>query len=281
MTTLTTVCDIPLDAQGQRFVQELYNRVPRQAKSTGPTKRKKEEKETKSLNKINASYQFLDDEPESKQDKEERRLRKLEKKLRKRKRQEDNDDQDDDTTVTSTWNEKMKQQALEADDPSKEETEEDRLERERLEDLRERDELAERLKNKDKERTKAVVEDRSSNRDSEASRRRNLADDKDARRHALPGLRDVSRQQYLQKREEQKLELLRQEIEDEEFLFSNTKLTQRERDELEYKKQVYELAKRRLQIDTKEDGYVMPEGTSFAPLSKQSRHFVSSCIPFL
>lgn len=141
-----------------------------------------------------------------------------------------------------------------------EETEEERLERERLEDIRQRDELAERLKEKDKERTKKMVEDRSSKKDSEASKRRNLADDKEARKSALPDLRDRSRQQYLKLRETQKLELLRQQIEDEEFLFRDQKLTKREREQHEYNKKVYELAKARLQIDTKEDGYMMPEG---------------------
>lgn len=145
-----------------------------------------------------------------------------------------------------------------------EETEEERVERERLQDMKERDELAERLKDKDKERTKKMVEDRSSNKNSEARKRRNLADDKSARMDALPDLRDRSRQQYLKMRETQQLELLRQQIEDEEFLFRDQKVTQRERDQLEYNKKVYELAKARLKIDTKEDGYAMPEGKSFS-----------------
>lgn len=157
---------------------------------------------------------------------------------------------------------------------SVEETEEDRIERERLQDMMERDELAERLKNKDKERTKKMVEDRSSNKDSEARKRRNLADDKGARQAALPDLRDRSRQQYLQMRETQQLELLRQQIEDEEFLFRDQKVTQRERDQLEYNKQVYALAKARLKIDTKEDGYAMPEGKG----EKRERNWVTEIV---
>lgn len=104
-----------------------------------------------------------------------------------------------------------------------------------------------------------MVEDRSSKEGSEARKRRNLADDKEARLDALPGLRERSRQEYLKLRETQQLELLRKQIEDEEFLFRDQKLTKREREQHEYNKKVLALAEARLNIDTKEDAYVMPE----------------------
>lgn len=128
-----------------------------------------------------------------------------------------------------------------------------------MQDIKERDELAQRLKDKDKERTKKLVEDRSAKEGSEAQKRRNLADDKKARQEALPELRTRSNQQYLKYREEQQLALLEQEIADEERFFSGQKMTRREIKDLEYKKEVLRLAKARMNIDTKEDGYMMPE----------------------
>lgn len=134
-----------------------------------------------------------------------------------------------------------------------------KAERERLQDLKERDELAQRLKNKDKDRTKKVVEDRSAKEGSEAHKRRNLADDKQARMAALPELRTRSNQQYLKMREEQQLALLEQEIADEKRFFADQKMTKREIKDLQYKEEVLRLTKARMNIDTKQDGYMMPE----------------------
>lgn len=136
----------------------------------------------------------------------------------------------------------------------------DDAELERLRDLEERDALANRIREKDKEKTKKMVEDRSSKEGSEARKRRNLADDKEARMAALPSLRERSRQEYLKLREKQQLELLRKQIEDEEFLFRDQKLTKREIAQHEYNKQVLALAEARLKIDTRQDAYMMPEG---------------------
>lgn len=169
-------------------------------------------------------------------------------------------------------------------------------ERERLEDMKERDEYAQRLKEKDKDKTKSVrigllirnlndiklinfitqmVEDRSSKGDTEATRRRNLADDRESRAAALPDIRDRSRQEYLKLREQQRLELLRQEIQDEAFLFGDQRLSKKEIAEHEYKKEVLRLAEARMKIDAKEDGYVMPEGKDV--LHHSRLHFVSRC----
>lgn len=75
----------------------------------------------------------------------------------------------------------------------------------------------------------------------------------------LPDLRERSRQEYLRKREEQQLLLLEQKLKDEEFLFQGVELTEKEKRELEYNRQVLQLAKERLSISDKVDGYHMPE----------------------
>ena len=86
-----------------------------------------------------------------------------------------------------------------------------------------------------------------------------LAVDKEARASSLPDLRVRSRQDYLKKREEQRLELLAKKIQDEEMLFKNEELTFKERQELELNKQVLKLTKERLQLSEAIEGYVMPE----------------------
>ncbi|KAE8539832.1 hypothetical protein D1P53_003769 [Cryptococcus gattii VGV] len=142
-----------------------------------------------------------------------------------------------------------------------EETEEERLERERLEDLRERDEFAERMKEKDRDRTKRIVEDRSSKAlgGIEATRRANLMDDPAAREAAIADLRNRSRQEYLSKRELQQLDLLKMEVEDEKILFRNQKLSRKEERELERKKELIRLMEERKKIDDGTNGYMLPD----------------------
>ena len=142
------------------------------------------------------------------------------------------------------------------------EDEDIRRERERLEDLKDRDAFAERMKDRDRERTKKIVEDRSSKASgaaAEAAQRRQLADDANARSVALPSLRLHSRQEYLTKRELQQIELLRKEIADDEALFSGMKISKRERRDLEQKKEVLKLVEARLKINDKYEGYQLPE----------------------
>ncbi|XLU26835.1 hypothetical protein S245_062901, partial [Arachis hypogaea] len=54
----------------------------------------------------------------------------------------------------------------------------------------------------------------------------------------------VSRQEYLKKMKEKKLEELRDNIEDEQYLFEGVKLTKAKYRELRYKKEIYELVKK-------------------------------------
>lgn len=80
----------------------------------------------------------------------------------------------------------------------------------------------------------------------------------------LPELRKESRRQYLTKREQEKLEDLEAEIADEEYLFSTQKLTDKERKDLEYKRQIRDLARDYKKAGAKEqeerkNRYYMPE----------------------
>lgn len=128
-------------------------------------------------------------------------------------------------------------------------------------DLKERDEFAQRLKQKDAEKTKKLVEDRSSTKDGkEVARRRALAEDAAAREAAMPDLRLRSRQEYLKKREAEKIALLRKQvIEESEELRSNPDLTRREKDDFAKNRELLRIAEERMRIDDYRDGYTMPE----------------------
>lgn len=139
--------------------------------------------------------------------------------------------------------------------------EQTKLENEMDKDRLERDEFAERLNKKDSEKTKKLVEDRSSTKEGkEVARRRALAEDAAARQAAMPDLRERSRQEYLKKREAEKIALLRKQIfEESEELRTNPDLTKREKDEFAKNRELLRIAEERLRIDDYRDGYTMPE----------------------
>ncbi|TDL26629.1 pre-mRNA splicing factor [Rickenella mellea] len=133
--------------------------------------------------------------------------------------------------------------------------------RERLDDSRGRDGFTSRVNARDKDKTKHVVADESLQcpQGSVGAKGGQLATNILTGRAAMPSLRERSRQDYLTKREQQQIELLRNEITDEDALFHGMKVTKRERGALEYKKKVLKLAEERLTIDDKADGYHLPE----------------------
>ncbi|KAJ9116307.1 hypothetical protein QFC22_004747 [Naganishia vaughanmartiniae] len=143
--------------------------------------------------------------------------------------------------------------------PRDDETEEQRIERERLEDIAERDAFAERIKQKDAGNTKKLVVDRSSKAAAEAAARRSLADDNEARQAAMPDIRGRSRQEYLKKREQQRLDLLKLQIQDEEILFRGQKMSRREEAEHERNKELLRIMEERQKIDEGTDGYMLPD----------------------
>ena len=118
-------------------------------------------------------------------------------------------------------------------------------------DRAEADAFAERLRARDDGRTK---------KDAASSARQTLGDDAKARDEAAPELRVRARQQYLQKREAERLALLRRQVAEEaEELRSGVPLTDREKAEFAKNREILRLAEERLRIDDHRDGYTMPE----------------------
>ena len=265
---------LPDTRDAHEFIAEVFKRAPRKHKRSSVDSRKQSEKDAKALR--SQKFDFLLDDTagedvvplkkekrkgeekgkEKERDKRDRHIRKRdydekewesdeEEKSRKRRRSDDPLGRDD-----------------EVEELEIPEDEDARRERERLDDLRDRDAFAERVKDRDREKTKRLVEDRSSKNSgaaAEAAQRRQLAEDVEARVQALPSLRLHSRQEYLTKRELQQIELLRKEIADDESLFRGMKISKREQRDLEHKKELLRIVEERLKINDKWDGYQLPE----------------------
>ncbi|NWZ60431.1 DHX16 helicase, partial [Haliaeetus albicilla] len=137
-------------------------------------------------------------------------------------------------------------------------------ERERLRDLEERDAFAERLRRRDRDRTRTVLARPDAKAYEEAQKRLKVAEED--QKTMVPELRKKSRREYLAKRERDKLEELEAEIADEEYLFGEEALTRAERRELEYKRRVRDLAREYKRAGEKEkleksNRYYIPEET--------------------
>lgn len=257
---------MPDSGDAQEFVRQVFERVSqrqsRKPVSTNRTRRQAEE--LKALNSKHFGFLF-DDEASSDPVKHENvdTECKQEMKLREwhlRKRDHNKQWESDEEKLRKRR--KAATSSHEADADLEGELDEAQRERERLDDLKHRDAFAERMRDRDRERTTKLVENWSSKNSSvaaEAAQRRQLASDQEAREAASPSLRLYSRQEYLTKRETQQIDLLRKEIADEEALFRNLKVSQQEQRELERKKELLRLVEERLTATDKWDGHQMPE----------------------
>ncbi|KAM5146664.1 pre-mRNA-splicing factor ATP-dependent RNA helicase DHX16 [Mantella aurantiaca] len=255
VSRLTDTGAIDVTDKVRRFAEELWLKLPRKAAVERPARAA--EREAMAMQQKNKSYTLLEDsdEEEAKEDsKDDKKRRK--KHLRKRRKEESSDSESDHAQKKNA----PSPQIISDDDDD----EEDREEMERLKDLEERDAFAERVKQRDKEKTRNIVERSDKKAYEEAQKRLKMADED--RKKMVPELRKKSRRDYLVKREQDKLEDLEAEIADDEYLFAEPELTEVERHELQYKRSVRDLAKEYKKAGEKErmekhDRYFMPEET--------------------
>lgn len=247
--------------ESQAFAAQLHKLVPRK-------KKEKKEKSSAKLDTQKFSLLLEDDEPVKRKKKDKGKDRERDrdgdrdrsdvvKQSRSTRKRDTDGNWDDEPEDLEPKRARIESPPRDEEPQLPEETEEERLERERLEDLAERDAFDERIRNKDKDRTKKLVTDRTN--DAEAQKRAALADDAEARKEVMPEIRDRSRQAYLQKREAQRLDLLRLEIQDEEIMFRGQKMSKRETEEHERKKELIRIMEERQRIDDGKDGYMLPE----------------------
>eukprot|EP00929_Paragymnodinium_shiwhaense_P066011 TRINITY_DN33070_c0_g2_i1.p1 TRINITY_DN33070_c0_g2~~TRINITY_DN33070_c0_g2_i1.p1 ORF type:complete len:1026 (-),score=251.80 TRINITY_DN33070_c0_g2_i1:7-3084(-) len=126
-------------------------------------------------------------------------------------------------------------------------------------DKRERDELDERLKARDAERTKKVGAATEAGARDKELREYQFSND-DERREAIDHIRTVARRKYLGERETKIADLRGRQVADADWLMAGEKLSAQEEQYLALEKQLYEVAKSRMderEVE-KTDGYVMP-----------------------
>eukprot|EP00958_Prasinococcus_capsulatus_P027551 scaffold5640_cov328-Prasinococcus_capsulatus_cf.AAC.6 len=136
-------------------------------------------------------------------------------------------------------------------------------------DQREKEEFEERLRKRDDERTKKYSDAPKLTKEQLREQERRKYETEEERDKLLPHLREISRQEYLKKREDQKLQELEDAIADEEFLFGDMRMTEKEQRELEYKKTVLAAAKERVKDVDDVVRYQMP--TAYDDTSKGPR----------
>ncbi|XP_034277526.1 pre-mRNA-splicing factor ATP-dependent RNA helicase DHX16 [Pantherophis guttatus] len=253
------------EPSARTFAQQLWERVPHQVPQERPARLA--EQQALALQEKNRSYTLLEDSDDEETGKAtaarnskrhhpsqgpEGKQRKRHKHLRQRKEEEEDKDSDEKPSEEDTGR-------IPEEDS---EDEWDRSERERLQDLEERDAFAERVKRKDKEKTRNILERSDKKAYEEAQKRLKMVEED--KKFMIPELRKKSRWEYLAKREKDKMEDLEAEIADEEYLFSEQELSALEQQELEYKRKVRDLAKQYKQAGEQEkmekhNRYYMPE----------------------
>ena len=202
---------IDINDQVSLFATELHAKIPREM-SAGEKKRlenRKKEQQAISDQKKNKGFKMVDFD-----DEEDRLNIKPKKKKKKKDKQKDEDDDIDEF---------------------------EKMENERQEDLKERDAFHQRMIAKDKEKQRNIATKSDTKAFEEAAKR--LAQEKEDREKMVPELRKQSRRQYLVKRKEDKIAELEADIIDDEYLFADSNLTEREKEQKKYRKTILELAK--------------------------------------
>merc|ERR1712141_782236 len=123
---------------------------------------------------------------------------------------------------------------------SSEEDEFAKIEKERMKDIKERDEVHKRMVERDREKQRNIAEKSDKRALEEANKR--LEQEAMNSKELVSEIRKKSRYKYLGERKEKKVDALRADIQDDEFLFGDEDLTEKEKQELKYKKNILKLA---------------------------------------
>uniref|UniRef100_A0A1A8E764 Pre-mRNA-splicing factor ATP-dependent RNA helicase DHX16 n=1 Tax=Nothobranchius kadleci TaxID=1051664 RepID=A0A1A8E764_NOTKA len=256
---------IDIDQTVTAFAKELYEKIPRQQAVEKPSKAI--ERQAIEMERKNRTYTLLEDSDSDSDEVAAREKQKGKKKSQEKDRgnqkrniRQKKDSSSEDETLQRGDSFQEDRTSVKREDDEEEEWEKE--ERVRLEDIKERDAFAQRVKEKDKEKTRNIAERTDKKAYEEAQKRLKMAED--GQKNMLPELRKQSRREYLKKREAEKLEDLEAEIRDEEYLFSADERTEREKKDLEHKRTVWELAKDYKKAGAKEqeerkNRYYMPK----------------------
>ena len=117
-------------------------------------------------------------------------------------------------------------------------------------------EFEKRLKARDEARTKKKFQEPDYN-----EAKRIMAEDEASKKLQIETLREKSRREYLEKREQDQLTLLEGDLKDEEYLFGDEELTSKEKTEFSRRKELLKIAKQYRNLHDNEEvvRYKMPE----------------------
>ncbi|OUZ99232.1 Helicase [Macleaya cordata] len=139
----------------------------------------------------------------------------------------------------------------------------------RLCDLTEQKQLERSIRETDAAGTRKLTEKRLTREEEEETIRRSKAFEN----NETATLREISRQEYLKKREQKKVEEIRDDIEDEQYLFEGVKLSEAEYREQRYKQEIYELVKKQSEEAENVNEYKMPEAYDQDGVVNQEKRF--------
>ncbi|KAG9129541.1 hypothetical protein Leryth_023271 [Lithospermum erythrorhizon] len=245
------------------FAKEIFARV--EHRSSGPSLYQQQQREAVALAKRQKTYQLLEDDDEENDvgTVTNQQAKKTDTSKRFRKRTEIQEDEDDEVVVNRANDRRVRRRTTEEESNGSE------SEEERLRDQEEREELEKHIRQRDAASTRKLTERKLSKREEEEAIRRSNALVKDE----MDILRKSSRQEYLKKREQKKMDELRDEIEDEQYLFDGVKLTESEHRDLRYKKQIYELGKKQFEEDDNVNEYRIPDAYDHEGGVNQEKRF--------
>ncbi|KAG7216551.1 hypothetical protein INR49_002038 [Caranx melampygus] len=251
VTRLEQTGTIDINQSVIAFAEELFDKIPR--KQVVEKASRVIERQAIEMERKNRTYTLLEDSDSDGDAVMEKQKGKKRKHIRQKK--ESDSSSEDEAPKRGNSGQSVKKEEEEEEEWEKEE-------RERLQDIEERDAFAERVRQKDKDKTRNIAERTDKKAYEEAQKRLKMAEED--QNNMLPELRKRSRWEYLKKREAEKLEDLEAEIIDDEYLFSTDELTEREKKELEYKRTLRDLAKDYKKAGAKEqeerrNRYYMPE----------------------
>ncbi|XP_072249637.1 pre-mRNA-splicing factor ATP-dependent RNA helicase DHX16 [Leuresthes tenuis] len=253
---------IDIDPSVAAFAKELFEKIPRKEVAEKPARAL--ERQAIEMDRKNRTYTLLEDSDSGEEAVKEKQKGKKKSKEKgnnrkhiRQKRGSESSSEDEASKRGNSGQEDHKSLKKE-----EEEEEWEKEERERLQDIEERDAFAQRVREKDKDKTRNIAERTDKKAYEEAQRRLKMAED--SQKNMLPELRKRSRWEYLKKREAEKMEDLEAEIIDDEYLFTSEELTEREKKDLEYKRTLRDLAKEYKKAGAKEqeerkNRYYMPE----------------------
>lgn len=207
-------------------------------------------------------------EKDAKKDKKHARKESKHEHSRDRKRDEDSDSDADDTQVRKRIKERAeskhkhtssKPPSKTNDDPEAE-TEDPEQKAKLDEDIAARDEFVSRLLDREDKKTKKLEPQGLTVEQVKELATKGTVSSQKKDGSTIDMLREMSRQQYLVKREEKELKLLEMGLRDEEYLFGDVPLTEEEKRRKEVNERVLQMAKDKHRFNYKEEGFAISDG---------------------